>query len=312
MKRGSLITGAPLDLLLNARQRRLDKLARERPDVGPAAAVDVPRDQRADLARHEHSAPLRLTRGRWAEVAKYDQRVAELEQRQRDLTAELQRLEQQRASAPAQHANALAAWEEDDRRGPRPESDLAVIELGITAARDEFEGLTVAVQRVLDEKRKTIERHRQRLVDDAQRELHEAHQRLATAIDVAEQARSELAEARSTLTWAQVFPDPVATRNFPRVRTLCGGLVAPLQRTLGQALSIDVHRAFDALRADADWVATAVSPEQRAVLARSEDQQADLRRGAVWRQSPEGVAAERAEQQRRREEHLQVWGSLPA
>ena len=167
----------------------------------------------ADLVATERSALRRFSprRNRWVAVAEFDARVLELEQRQLAATATSQQLHEQEATAPAQDAARLAAWELDGREGPRPDPELPRIRERIAAVRAEWDGLVQAIAQVLDEKAEYVERHRKRLVRDADKATFEARARYLEAIDAVAAAREELADLRASALWAALYvPRPAA------------------------------------------------------------------------------------------------------
>ena len=125
----------------------------------------------ADLVATEASVWKRLTPGRnaWPVIGELDARVAGLEQRQAAIADELGELRDRQASAPARDQERLADWELDDRVGERPEAELPAIEDAIRRLQEEWEGLTRATARVLAEKVAYVDKHRGRLVKDADR-----------------------------------------------------------------------------------------------------------------------------------------------
>jgi len=99
--------------------------------------------------------------------AEFDARVAELEQRQAAVADELRELHERRRPARNATHDRLAEWELADRDGPRPEPELPAIEDAIERPQAEWEGLSRATQRVLDGKARYGEKHRPRLVKEA-------------------------------------------------------------------------------------------------------------------------------------------------
>src|SRR5829696_2609178 len=80
----------------------------------------------ADLVSVETNVWRRLspTRNRWPEIAEFDERVAELEQRQAAKADELRELRDREISAPAADYDRLATWQLDGEQGQRPEPEL--------------------------------------------------------------------------------------------------------------------------------------------------------------------------------------------
>lgn len=178
----------------------------------------------ADLVSTETNVWRRLSpaRNRWPEIAAYDERVAELEMRQA-------------AKAP-------------------------VIREQIRERQEEWEALTRATARVLAAKTEFVEKHRGRLVKEADSYASEAHARYLELVDQLADARADLAAKRSAAVWARLYPAEQAGRG--PADTFAGGRKRPLQ-AMGLSANVEPGRVFDALRADAEWLADAASPEQR-------------------------------------------------
>src|SRR5215204_6687279 len=83
------------------------------------------------------SRPAATLGRRWPEV---DARVAELEQRQAAVAAELRELHERLRLAPECDHDRLAEWELADRDGPPPEAELPAIEDAIERVQAEREG----------------------------------------------------------------------------------------------------------------------------------------------------------------------------
>jgi len=90
-----------------------------------------------DLVAAEANVWKRLSpaRNRWPEIAAFDERVAELEQRQAAKADELRELRDRELAAPAVDADRLATWQLDGEQGPRPEPELPEIRKRIRERR---------------------------------------------------------------------------------------------------------------------------------------------------------------------------------
>jgi DNA repair exonuclease SbcCD ATPase subunit len=134
----------------------------------------------ADLAGAETAARRAFSprRNTWSDVRQFDEQVAELHQKQTAITARLAELNQERTAAPTADADRLAEWQLAGQKGPRPEPELEPIERLIEEAQADFAGLTRAIEHVLAEKAAHIDRHRRRLVREADRHVHEKHDQL--------------------------------------------------------------------------------------------------------------------------------------
>jgi hypothetical protein len=272
----------------------------------PPADASVP----ANLATIEHNALWRLSpqRNRWPEIAEFDDRVAELEQRRAALSAELADLHQRQQAAPMADAERLAAWQLDGQKGPRPEPQLPAIDDAIRQRQADSDGLTLAIGKRLEEKAAFVARHRSRLVKQADEATQAAHERVLALIDELAQARTELAELRQVAVWAATFPDEEATRNAP-TQVLAGGLRKPAEKA-GLSHAVDVHRILELLRDDARWLRDASTPQQKALLAGRDPRKHTT--DAVWAGTPEAIEQERAERKAALARYVDMWGRPPA
>jgi hypothetical protein len=277
----------------------------------PPADGNVP----LNLATVEKNALRRLTpgRNRWPEIQKLDERVAQLEQRQAAVNAELATLHERQRASPNTDAQRLAQWQLDGQKGPRPEPELPAIEEAISQRQSDVDGLTVAITQVLDEKASFVEKHRERLVQQADQEAEDHHRRVLALIDELAEARSALAEARYKTLWAATFPDASAGQAPPN--TLVGARRRPLERA-GITSQVTPERVWEVLRADADWLKDASTPAQRAVMEGRDPNRRPT--DAVWSggngepPSPEAIAQDRAEKAAALERYRPEWGRYPA
>jgi hypothetical protein len=262
---------------LASKQRELDHAAR--PALVASGADRTGAPPLTELARAEHAAVLSLVpRFRpWSELAQFDDRLAELQGRHTAATDRVRELAERLANEPKRHADAMAQWLEGEQ-GARPESRLAELEAEHRAAEGERDGLVVAVDRVLEERARHVERHRARLVKHADQLVDDCHERLTAAIEAVERERAALTGARESAIWSRLFSDESAAR-MPRFNTFGGGLRRVLQ-PLGLTAEVDADRVLTALREDAAWLRDAISPEQRTALG--EEQPFDHRREAGW------------------------------
>lgn len=261
-----------------------------------------------DLAAAETSVFQRFSpRRRWTELKQFDERADALQARQSTITQERDALHRQRANAPAADADRLGAWHLNSEQGARPEPTVPVIVEDIERANADLDGLTRAVAVVLQEKTAHVQKHRDRLVQQADRAVQDAHGRLVGLVAQLEAARGDLAELRAAAVWAAVYPSEAAMR--PAQDTLlAGGQAKPLSR-LGLTSQVNVDRLWAVLRADADWLATAASPEQRAAM---EGRDPRDKGGATWAETPAGHEADRAERQAALQRYRETWGCDPA
>jgi hypothetical protein len=183
----------------------------------------------ADLVAAETSVWKRLTPGRnpWPQVAEFDERVAELEQRQAAAADELRELHERKQLAPERDHDRLAEWELADRKGPRPEPELPAIDAAIERLQAEWEGLSRATQRVLDDKAQYVEEHRARLSKEADGHVDETHRRYLELVDELASVREDLFGKRRAAVWARLYPGEQSAREVPD--TCAGGRKRPLQ-----------------------------------------------------------------------------------
>lgn len=248
----------------------------------------------ADLVSIETNVWRRLSpaRNRWPEIAAFDERVAELEMRQAAKADALRELRDREIAAPAMDADRLATWQLDGEKGPRPEPELPAIREQIQGRQEEWEALTRATARVLADKTAFVEKHRGRLVKEADSYASEAHARYLELVDQLADARADLFAKRSAAMWARLYPGELAGRG--PADTFAGGRRVPLQ-AMGLNANVEPGRVLDRLRADADWLYQAATPEQRFAI---EGRHPRTPPDTVWDRSDEGQQWQRDQRQR--------------
>jgi hypothetical protein len=127
-----------------------------------------------------------------------------------------------RERAEGEHAERLAAWLEAGQAEPRPTSEVRALEDAIVETEAEYAAIDSLRERVLAERIEFVERHRKRLVADAERETEQAKTRYLELVDQAEQARAALIELRETSIWAALYPSEVLA-TFAPSHALVGG-----------------------------------------------------------------------------------------
>jgi hypothetical protein len=276
----------------------------------PFAGLDKfgmpPADQ---LARLETNAFRRLNprRRRWEKLAGFDERVAELEQRHAAVQAHLSELLEQQRTAPDRDAEALAEWHLAGAKGERPASEVDSLAEAVRAAERDRDALQTAVESVLAEKERYVVGHRAKLAADAAKDVAAARTRYANAIVGLEVARGQLVDSRLTELWALTYPAAAAAREPQFLGSLARNLVDRLRRA-GVAQGVDVAQLGRLLREDVEAVATAVDPEQRAVIEGHEGRSAV----AVWANTDEGREVARQEKQAVIDAHIREWGHPPS
>lgn len=265
---------------------------------------------RPDLGRAERSSLLRLLprRALGSDLDRLDEQIAELEQRQRAAGEDVNELRQRLANAPTTTAQALAAWELSGQQGERPAPHAPTLEAQLVDVEATRDGLEAAVDELLERKAAFVERHRDRLVADADREVDAAYQHMVALVDELQGAREELVTRRSVQLWTSLYPDPTAAHQ-PQFAMLVGGLAKPTRAAIGVETRIDASRLLDLLRADAEHLRDAITAQQRAVLDGRDPNRPD---GAGWAETPEGAAADRAEKREKLEAYKREWGHYPS
>jgi hypothetical protein len=291
------------------RQVQRAQVATARNQQAPFAGVDIT-GMPADLATAETNAFRRISpiRNRWPKLAEIDARVADLEKRSTACSAEVADLYDRRAAAPAQDADRLAAWQIDGQKSPRPAPQAEAIDAEIVQRQADLDGIAVAIGQVLAEKAAFVEKHRARLVREADKAVETAHTRQRELIEELARTREGLCELRQSALWAGTFPDPAASQT-PQHELLAGGLRKPVENTIGITSQVNVARLWDVLRADADLLKDAATPAQRAVMEGSDGAKPG---GTTWFDTPEGENQRKRDRQAQREAYVREWGQLPS
>lgn len=170
----------------------------------------------------------------------------------------------------------------DGEQGPRPEPELPAIKEQIRERQEEWEALTRATERVLVEKAEFVEKHRPRLIKEADSQADEAHSHVLQLIDQLAEARADLFAKRRATVWARLYPGEQAAREVPD--TLAGGRNQALV-PLGVNANVVPGRVVEALRADADWLRQAATAEQGLAIEGRDGRKPPA---TVWDRSEEG------------------------
>lgn len=240
-------------------------------------------------ARHEltdEQRALRMpSRGgrRWKAVAELDARVEAVQRQQETLRDQVAVLHARIAAAEQADTRRLAAWDEAGRPGERPEPEKTAIEDELARITDDIEALDQLIDETLSEKERHVERHRDKLVREAQADIDQARDRYLQAVRDLEQAREQLVDARHTQRWARYYPAEEASRDTILTPMLAGGLLEPVRRTLGSTSQLAFVNVAAALAADAGALRDGI-PER-------DSSEPDIRRDAVWESTPEGASA---------------------
>jgi len=261
-----------------------------------------------ELTRLETNAFRRLSprRRRWKKLNEFDERVAELEQRHGRVVSELSELLERQRTAPDRDAEQLARWHVGGGTGERPVSEVDSLAAAIRAAERDRDALQAAITHALEDRVRFVDGHRSKLAGDAAKDSEQAHEHYVASIAVMERAREEFVDCRLTELWALTYPDASAGREPQFLSYLARNLVDRLRRA-GVAHGLDVTQLGRLLREDADAVASAIDPEQRAVVEGLDRRSTS----ATWSGSDEGKARRSAEIEAARQAYQREWGRQP-
>lgn len=261
----------------------------------------------ASLLSQEANALRRLSprKNRWPEVAAFDERIRATDEQQARLSARAVELNEQIRRAETTDREALAACVLDTSKA-RPVPAAPGLEAEREETLREADALALAQSSILEEKAAFVEKHRKRLIKDAEKATVEHRKSYDAAIAAAEKAREELAESRSAVFWAATYPSEAAIASVP-TSMLAAGLRGPVEKTLGLASQVSAVNVFAALLEDAQVLASVGTEEQLAALGRP----ASNAKQALWQGSPEAIAREREEKKAARERIARELGFPP-
>jgi hypothetical protein len=246
---------------------------------------------------------------RWRDVLEYDQRIDELTQRQQDTFAARAEIQERLRGADAHDAVAHAEWIAAGSSGTPPAPTRPQLEGRIGELTREHDALGRLIGQAAREKGQFVHKHRRRLVRTAATAVAEQHKRVHELVDQLAEARDELAAMRERELWAHAYghPDEEVT-GMPPFSSF-GAQSKHVHRLINAAGTVEYSRVLEALRGDADAIASVMTQAQRRVIAPS-DQALPLSqmKTAVWESSKEGEAALRAEKEQQRSQHEKVWG----
>jgi hypothetical protein len=253
------------------------------------ARVELTEEQRAQ----RNSRP--RTR-RWRGLAKLDDKIDKLAHRQADAAASLQRVEESLRRAPEDDAHTLASWLAGGEKGDRPAASLYERERERDAARLLLDAIAVELDDALAERLAYIEKHRARMLEDAQRDVAEARDALLGHVRGLHELRDVLLTARETLAWAATYPEPVDAYGFPNALAL--GLRTPVERTLHTTARVEYGSVVSALEEDAKALADAHAEAVKERLGTA-GPRTPLRE-AMWDSDPDMQTFKREELERAR------------
>ncbi len=267
---------------------------------------------RRELSAEETSWLARLMprRSPWPELVEFDEKIAALDAAQAAASADIQRLEAEVRDAGDHDLAVLASWHAagaEGKRGQRPEATVPGIHEQLEQRQADRDALAEAATAAIADKAVFVERNRKRLVQRADTLVAKDHARMLALIDELEQVRGDLLADRETALWARLYPNAEAAADVPRSLVL--GLAQPMKAAIGQSVQLSADRIFELLRVDAGLISEAISREQKIAVHGADKTDA---RSAVWVQTDEGVARDRAEKREALERYRTEWGSYPA
>jgi hypothetical protein len=257
-------------------------------------------------------------RNRWPELVKVDEKVAQVQERRTELQARAQEVSDRIQTAEVADREALAVWAVEEK-GERPQPTVPAFEEERAALLRQLEALTVAETRILEEKAGFVERHREKLVRDADAETARRMARCEALIAELATEREELVEMRSTTLWAATYGTEAAAQTVSGA-TLCAGLAEPLRRILGLRQQLPAEGVFRVLREDVRVLRRLGTREQLEALgepvrntreARWENGQTDLvgpRFPATWAGSEEEKEQAAAQEAYSASLRRRLWG----
>jgi hypothetical protein len=289
---------------LRAERQRLDRLTDAPGERIRQATLAL---QLTDWA----AARLSPRRRRSDKIAAFDERVGELEARMGALSRESAELYEKIPAAEAEHSAAVAAWHADGGKGSRPLSRVPELEARLRETQEDHTALGALVGEVLAEKTAYVESHRKSLEKDARAAVEEASAGYREAAEHLVQARAELEDARRDELYFKLYPHEATGSGQTQV-PLLGGAVARMREAVpGWQVTLGVPELRRLLDADAQFLATMVTPQQAEVIRASDPEAVRLDREAFWQQTEAGQEALRRERQEVRDAYRREWGTNP-
>jgi hypothetical protein len=240
-----------------AEAKRLRKeIAVERLHAGVVGRLPLDRDLAAvELTEEERARRNSRPRTRrWRGLGKFDDKIDSLTQRRTEAFARLSEAEALLQRAPEDDARTLADWFAAGERGERPLATVYERERERDAAKILVDAVGLELDRELEARLAYVERHRERMLKDARRDVTEARDKLREHVRGLPELRDALLGARETLAWAATYPDSAPAYGF--VSALALGLRAPVERTLHTTARVEYLAVLAALEGDADALAS--------------------------------------------------------
>lgn len=258
------------------------------------------------------AARINPRRSRWPELQQMDERVVEIDQAQTRALAELGEVQQMRASAEPEHQARLADWLAGGQQGPRPVSEAGDLDTRIAELAAEVAALDIARERIFGERVAYVQKHRKRLLREAEAERKRRHRRCLTLVDELEREREELIACRQTELWAALFPHDALASEAPFTNCIAGARLKVQERHLpGVKVQLPAHSVFGLLRDDASHCATVVTTAQAAALSGSTEKELTDRE-ATWQDRKFEHAQQRREHQEAIDAYIREWGIPPS
>ena len=211
--------------------------------------------------------------------------------------------------ADAEYRERLTRWHGEGSKGARPQSPLPALENELRALEEDHGALEALISEALAEKVAWIEAHRDALIRDAEHESKEKRAAYADAADRLVEARDEFIVARRDEIYFQVFPD-ASLASEPPALMLAGGSVARL-RAAGLSVPFGMQELRRLLEADADFVSSMMTGDQRQALRAREPDPAPAPGDAMWNATPEYQEQVKRERREAREAYRREWGVWP-
>lgn len=262
----------------------------------------LPVDQ--DAARFElteeqrHSRGTRPSSSRWKALTKIDEEIDRITERHSEAIARLTAAEEELRRAPETDARTLAAWLSSGEKGSRPSATIDERRRDRDAAQLLVAAVAIELDGKLEARLAHIERHRNRMLADAQRAIDDAHKQLLAKVSELPELRQALLDARETMLWASHFPERPESFGFETAAAL--GLRAPLEKAIGVSARVEYTGLLAALTADADALSHTFSSEQQKRGLGEPGARTPLRE-AMWDADPDNVKWKRAELERARQ-----------
>ena len=190
----------------------------------------------------------------------------------------------------------MTAWQLADGKSPRPEPTAPALEREIEAKKADRDAANAAAERVYEDKTRFVEKHRRRLVREAEKATQEARERYTRAIEEAEEARAELIDSRAAALWAALYPSELANQAPGDTAAVALNLRRPVEAALQITTRLAAAGIFRVLRSDADYLAEAMSGNQAQALGKTDP----YREEAIWVNTEEGQKALRKERKEAR------------